>query len=383
MTGHLTVLGGGVAGLAAGFYAVRAGIPVTVLEAGPRIGGLCTTFRRGGYLFDSGAHRFHGKDPEVTEDLRGLLGEELRPVDRPSRIHDAGRLMTFPFGLPELVRHLGIGAVARGAVEVALARLLAGSARESFEAVAVGRYGRTIADRFLLRYTEKLWGVPPGLLSADATGGRLRGLDLRQFILRTLTGGRGDRRSTEGRFFYPSLGIGRIPEVLAEACGAGRVRTGSPVTRVVHDGRRVLAVEAGGETIEVDRAVSTIPLDILLAVIDPPPPEPVLRLASRLRWRGLILVALFLEKEAAVDAATVYFPDPGIPFNRVTEPRNRSPLLAPPGRTSLVAEIPGDPGRPPWTSRDGDLARTVLRRLEGVGLVVVAQLIVSIHARYE
>ena len=49
---RLVIIGAGVAGLSAGCYAARSGYRVTLLEMHDKPGGLCTSWRRKGYLFD-------------------------------------------------------------------------------------------------------------------------------------------------------------------------------------------------------------------------------------------------------------------------------------------------------------------------------------------
>ena len=368
---HLAVLGGGVAGLAAGFYARQRGLPATVYEAQARPGGLCVTHAHDGFLFDSGAHRLHDKDPEITRDVQALLGESLRPVDRPSVIFDGGRLMRFPFRLTDVLRHLGPRATARGALDLAAARMAPrGHEQESFASLAVRRYGRTLAERFLLGYTRKLWGLPCESLSSRASGERLRGLDLRQFLVDTLFGRGRDRRGADGAFHYPVRGIGMLTEALARGCGPGGVRTGAEVRRLFHDGTNVTAIEvAGVGRIAVDAVASTLPVEQLLARMDPAPPDGILRLAQGLSYRNLVLVALFLRKESVTTAATVYFPDPRVPFTRVTEPRNRSEAMSPAGHTSLVAEIPCGSEDAAWGAEDAELVGLVRKHLEGIGWV--------------
>ncbi|CAO5256533.1 hydroxysqualene dehydroxylase HpnE [Frankia sp. AgKG'84/4] len=56
--GHLVVVGGGLAGMAAALLAVDSGVRVTLLEARPRLGGATTSFRRGELTIDTGQHVF-------------------------------------------------------------------------------------------------------------------------------------------------------------------------------------------------------------------------------------------------------------------------------------------------------------------------------------
>jgi protoporphyrinogen oxidase len=52
------VLGGGPAGLTAGYLLAKRGEPVIVLEATDQVGGIARTEVRDGYRFDLGGHRF-------------------------------------------------------------------------------------------------------------------------------------------------------------------------------------------------------------------------------------------------------------------------------------------------------------------------------------
>ena len=57
---------------------------------------MCRTLSCGEHLYDSGAHRFHDRDPEITRDLLDLMGDDLVRVDAPSAIRDRGRYIDFP-----------------------------------------------------------------------------------------------------------------------------------------------------------------------------------------------------------------------------------------------------------------------------------------------
>ena len=64
MKKRVVVIGGGIAGLAAGVYAQKCGFDVTILESHSIAGGNCTSWKRKGYLFEGGMHWLTGTRKE-------------------------------------------------------------------------------------------------------------------------------------------------------------------------------------------------------------------------------------------------------------------------------------------------------------------------------
>ncbi|MEW5722768.1 MAG: FAD-dependent oxidoreductase [Thermodesulfobacteriota bacterium] len=374
---RVTILGGGVAGLAAGHFARRAGFEVTVYEADEVAGGNCRTVERSGFRFDTGAHRFHGRDPEATGELAGLLGGRLREVLAPSQIYSRGRFINFPLTPLNLALGLGPAATARAGLEVLGAALRKENGpADSLREFAVSRYGPTVAGRFLLNYSEKLWGLPAEALLPEVAGERMKGLTLGSFFRESLLGSRGLTRHLEGLFYYPTGGIEAIPRRLAESCGTENLRPGAKITRVFHARGRIEAVEINqGETAGAELVVSSLPLGSLIQVLEPAPPREVSEAARALKYRGLVLAAVMLDRPRVTPNASVYFPEPEFRFTRVTEPRNRCPSMAPEGKTSLVAEIPADPGSVSWDAPDGELIEGVIADLGGLGWLKKSQVL--------
>jgi protoporphyrinogen oxidase len=368
---RITVLGAGPAGLAAAYYAARLRVPCTVYERSSLVGGAAATITHGGFQFDVGAHRFHDKDPEITADVQALLEGRLQRVSAPSRVYSRGRMFRFPLEPVDLARGLGAAGLTRAVADLAAARSRPASGEADFEAFACRRYGRPVAGRFLLNYSEKLWGRPASRLSPDVAGGRVAGLGLRSVLARAVFGGVKRAPHLDGAFYYPTDGgIGRISERLAETVGRGRIRMESEVERIRHDAGLVRALVVNGQEVAAGRAVvSSIPLPSLVTRLWPPPPPDVMEAARAMSFRSLIVVALFLARPGITADATVYFPDPEFPFTRVSEPRNRNPRMAPAGRTSLVAEIPCAAGDADYRRDDAELASRVIGPLVTLGWI--------------
>ena len=197
-TTNLHILGGGPAGLTAGYYAKKHGVNFTIFEAGEHAGGNCRTLKikgtdckfrvlpSGDFRFDTGAHRFHDKDPEVTKEVRTLLGNNLLRVEAPSEIFFKGKFYRFPLLPSDLTQKLETKTL----LKIAWEQLHNNREKyaENFGEFAINQYGKTLAERFLLNYSEKLWGQPPYNLSTAIAGNRLKGLDLGSFLRSAVLG---------------------------------------------------------------------------------------------------------------------------------------------------------------------------------------------------
>ncbi len=336
----LTVLGAGPAGLATGFYARRNGLPVRLLEANDSVGGNARTLRLGPFRYDTGAHRFHDKNDAVTADVKALLGDDLRRIDAPSQICWRGRRIDFPLAPYDLLRKLPLSLLARISWDQLSIPRVSNDA-DHFREMAHQSYGETLAEQFLLNYTEKLWGADAAQLSPRVAGDRLEGLDLKTFVLEAFGGAKTKARHLDGSFYYPKHGYGQIAEATADALGRDRIRTGARITSIAHDGSRLQRVTVNErETMDVETVVSTLPLTLVLRLLDPAPPASIQNLGASIRFRHLRLAVLGIDRPQLTPNASLYFPSEHIPFTRLYEPKNRSPNLAPADQTVVVLELP-------------------------------------------
>lgn len=375
----MVILGGGPAGLALGHYAKKADLSFTIYEAAGRVGGNCVTLEHGDFLFDSGAHRFHARDPQSTRELMSLMGDDLRQIHLPSQIYRSGKLIDFPLSPLNLLRNMGPVTFTRAGLEVIRGRLKKRVSCGNFEEYALQTYGPTLAGYFLLNYSEKLWGMPCRELAPDIAGTRMKGLDLKTFIKEALLGKNAKTEHLDGSFYYPRLGIGSICDCLARSCGPGNLRLNARVTRIFHEDGHIRGIELNGrESVAFPtstRVVGTLPLDQLVHMLSPSAPADLLAKARGLRFRHLVLVVLFLDRPSVTRSATQYFPDEGFIFTRLYEPKNRSSAMAPAHQTSLALEIPCNPGDRTWELPEKELVDQVRGQVDGTGLIQAGEVV--------
>ncbi len=101
--GPVVVLGGGIAGLAAGYYLARDGWPVTIVERAPAVGGLCGSFESHGFTLDHGPHKLYSVVPGILDEIRALMGDGLIEHKKKNRIRLLDRFMSYPLSLGNLL----------------------------------------------------------------------------------------------------------------------------------------------------------------------------------------------------------------------------------------------------------------------------------------
>jgi protoporphyrinogen oxidase len=378
------ILGGGLAGLSAGYVLAQAGTPVDVIEAGHDVGGLARTIEHNGFRFDLGGHRFLTSNKAVQDFVTDLLGKDLVQAPRSSKIFLRGRYFDYPLKPANALFGLGIPATIRILSDYCRERLVTtyGPA-VSLEDWVVRRFGRAMFDLYFRDYSEKVWGLPCSEISAEWVSKRIAGLSLWEAIKNAFS-----KRSGKGihtladRFLYPSLGIGRISERLREGIESrNRVRTDTQVLRISHEGWTIKSVMLGCgdqvEEIEAPEFVSTIPLTSLVHMLHPAVPTAVREAARDLRFRDLIVVAVMIDAEQVTDLSWMYLPEKKITLGRIHEPKNWSPLMAPPGKTHLVAEYFCSRADAIWNASGAELTDRTAADLSGLGLFSIDRVIDS------
>lgn len=104
---RVAILGGGISGLALGWHLRQRGVPVEVLEAGPRPGGNIRSEPRRGYLCEWGPNGFLDNEPATLRLVEALgLGPQLAPSSDLARVRwivRDGRLRELPTSPPKFL----------------------------------------------------------------------------------------------------------------------------------------------------------------------------------------------------------------------------------------------------------------------------------------
>jgi protoporphyrinogen oxidase len=333
------VIGAGVSGLsfanwmhAEASERQRPAPEILVLEADSEPGGYCKTVVQDGFVWDYSGHFFHFKDPGIEAWLRARMpGQEIRTVAKRSFIRMGGRDIDFPFqkNIHQLPRqdfidclvdlyfrdqaaggHAAGGHAAgdRAAGDRAAGEKTAGARAGgfgSFQEMLYARFGKSIAEKFLIPYNEKLYACSLDTLDPDAMGRFFPHADIGDIIANMR---RADNASYNATFTYPLGGAIQYIHALLRDLPAGTVQYGERLEAV--DLRRQVARTSRRE-LGFRRLVSSAPLPALLRMCalahDP----------ACFTWNKVLVFNLGFDRKGATEPHWIYFPGRELCFYRV------------------------------------------------------------------
>lgn len=305
------VIGAGMSGLGFANWiraeAAQRGRPaptVRVCEAADEPGGYCRTVVEDGFVWDYSGHFFHFKHPAIEAWLRARMDGEVRTVTKLSSIRVAGGDVDFPFqkNIHQLPKAQFIDCL----VDLYFKDEAAVDATPgSFKEMLYRRFGRGIAEAFLIPYNTKLYATDLDRLDRDAMGRFFPHADVAD-IIRNMRAA--DNASYNATFTYPARGAMEYVRALLRDLPDDTVALRCPVTAI--DLRRRVATTTAGE-IGYGRLVSSAPLPALLGLCGLPV-EPGVFTGNRvLVWN------LGFDRKGPTGVHWMYFPDPDRVFYRV------------------------------------------------------------------
>lgn len=425
MSDNVVIIGAGPAGLTAGLELVRAGKRnVTILEATNDIGGLSKTVNYKSNRIDIGGHRFFSKSDWVMDWWRDILpvalpngetgGQSFRLAyqgsqrllggsaiqaresdesvmlirNRLSRIYWNGKFFDYPLkpGF-DMAAKLGPTKCLRLGASYLLSSMRPVVPERTLEDFFVNRFGRALYEQFFKEYTEKVWGVTCGEISADWGAQRIKSLSIGKALVHALRKAVSrdaavDQTSLIEHFLYPKYGPGQMWETVAKRFveQGGQLVRGARVRAVERNDNRVNAVEArrnDGSELRLPAAhvVSTMPVRELAQAMRPAPTPEVLEIGGGLQYRDFITVGVLYRKlrktAASVDASTnlvadnwIYIQEPGVKVGRLQIFNNWSPhMVADPDTVWVGLEFFARDDDALWAMSDDALKALALKEM--------------------
>jgi len=372
------ILGGGPAGLTAGYLMAKQGLPVIVLEAEDQVGGIAKTAVRDGYRFDLGGHRFFTKAKEVDALWHEIMREEFLRRPRMSRIYWNGKFLDYPLRGPDVIKKLGPVELTRAFLSYLWAQLKPKGKEETYEEWVSNRFGKRLFNLFFKAYTEKVWGVPTSEIRSEWAAQRIKGLSFFSAAKSAFFGNKDDKiKSLISEFNYPRYGPGQMWETMTDDIEklGGQVLLNHRVTKLEFAGERCVRVHVGDTSWEPAAVISSLPLRNTVGMADPHPRPEVIAAAKGLRYRDFLTVAVVLDGEDLFPDNWIYIHEPGVRVGRIQNFRSWSPWMVPePSKACVGLEYFCFQGDELWEMDDDKLVKLGVRELEKLGLARADQL---------
>jgi oxygen-dependent protoporphyrinogen oxidase len=298
---RIVVIGGGITGLTAAFYAARlakaSGLTprVTLIEGTGRLGGKIETLRRDGFVIERGPDSFLARKTPII-DLSRELGIEnelvaLNPKTRKTYILKGGKLHRIPPGLvlgvpTEWKPFIGSGLISwRGKLRAALDFVLPaarGDADESLGGFMRRRLGDQVVDFVAEPLLSGIYAGDADRLSLMATFPQFRAAErkYRSLIIglgqgagATRSGASGEDRIPEhvrgSAFLSYRQGLLTLVERLMKALQEEGVHvlTGHPVRHVTPQDQGSLVTLDNGDMLPADTVIVTAPISTLAQLL--------------------------------------------------------------------------------------------------------------------
>ncbi|MGW7260460.1 protoporphyrinogen oxidase [Streptomyces sp. NPDC054834] len=305
-TGHVVVIGAGIAGLAAAHRLLQRGARVTVLEASDRVGGKLLPGEIAGVRVDLGAESMLARRPEAVGLARevGLADRLQPPATATASIWTRGALRPMPKG--HVMGVPGTAAALTGVLsDEGLARIERDAdlpRTEVGEDVAVGEYvaarlGREVVDRLV----EPLLG---GVYAGDAYRISLRSAVPQLFqaarthtslteAVREIQAKAAANQQTGPVFMGIEGGVGQLPLAVADSVRrrGGDIVTGAPVGELRREPGGGWRVAAGDRVLRADAVVVAVPAPAAAGLLAAESPEAAAELRT-VEYASMALVTL-------------------------------------------------------------------------------------------
>ena len=332
---QVVIVGGGISGLATAHAIHRrldGQVRLTVVEAGPRLGGKVATQEFSGHQVDTGPDALLVRVPAMVallEDL-GLGDQTVAPAALGAHVWSRGQLRRLPtgtlFGVPDRLipllksRLLSPLGIARAGLDLVLPRRGPVSDDPSIADLVAPRLGPQVFDRLV---EPLLGGVHAGRaaeLSASSTVPEIAALARKNRSL--YLGLRRLRRNAPPSSGGPVLvtlagGLGRLVDALVARLGEADLRLNSAVRLIAREGDAYRVDLEDGTSIAADAVVLATPAYISTGLLAELAPD----------------AAAVLEEIPYVDVATIWL---AYPRSAIARPLDGTGFLVPPEEGKLL-----------------------------------------------
>ena len=247
------IIGAGITGLSYAMFTNHE--DYVIVEKENEIGGYCRTTKRNGFVWDFSGHFFHFQDPRIKNIvLDRMTDEEMVSVMKETKIRYKDLLIDYPF--QKNIHQLPKAELLDCLYDLFVADEVA---YNNFQEMLYCKFGKSISEKFLIPYNEKLYACDLNVLDKNAMGRFFPYAD-KEDIIRNFR--KSNNISYNGSFIYPKGGAVKYIESVSSHVNKHKIQLGLELVNI--DIFNHLAYFADGTSLKYDRLISTLPFPDLL-----------------------------------------------------------------------------------------------------------------------
>ena len=297
------IIGAGISGL---MFANCKKDDYLIVEKENEIGGYCRTIYQDGFIWDYAGHFFHFKTDEMKKFfMDNMKGEKLINQVKNTKIYYKGNLIDYPF-------QTNIHQLEKQEFIDCLYDLYNKSEKENYDSfldMLYGKFGKSIVEKFLKPYNEKLYACDLNLLDKEAMGRFFPYANINQIINNMKEANNASYNNT---FMYPENGAMSFLSKLYNNLDKTRVKLKTSIVSINYE--KKIAITSNDEEIQYEYLINTIPLNHFLKLTESNEDK---KLNDNLSYNKVLVFNLGFEKKSDFDEHWIYFPDKEINFYRV------------------------------------------------------------------
>ena len=247
------IIGAGITGLSYAAFCNHKNY--LIVEREREIGGYCRTTVKNGFVWDFSGHFFHFKNKEIKDFvMKNMNKEDIIEIAKSTHIKYKDNLVDYPF-------QKNIHQLSKEELIECLYDLFVKEEHDysNFKEMLYAKFGKSIAEKFLIPYNSKLYACDLNNLDKDAMGRFFPYAEKEDIILNFK---KRDNSSYNGTFMYPRTGAITYINSVCKNIDMGKIKTNTEVLSI--DMVNKIARLSDNTVVKYDKIISTIPFPELL-----------------------------------------------------------------------------------------------------------------------
>lgn len=246
------IIGAGISGLSYANFCNHN--DYLIIEKDSEIGGYCKTVKKDGFVWDYSGHFFHFRNDEIKDYLlKEMDRSKILDVEKHTQIYYNKLYIDFPF-------QKNIHQLPKNEFIECLYDLFINDYKDesNFKKMLYSKFGKSICEKFLIPYNEKIYACDLNLLDVDAMG-RFFPYANKEEIIRNFK--QKDNTSYNSIFTYPKGGAIEYVNSLYKRVNNEKVALNENLISIDLDKK---IAKTTNREIKFDKLISSIPFTSLL-----------------------------------------------------------------------------------------------------------------------